>query len=419
MRTDLLIFLIAIILFASSEAAQFESLDELVNIAIEVSPKIKMLEAKRNAAFNRIEINSNMPDPVLTLGLANMPTNSFSFTQEPMTQKVVGLMQSFPFPGSLTAVEEANAIDTLVVDEEINDAVNEIRMMTEQKYYELSYLRRAIILNEESLTLLNIISDVVSTKYTVATASQQNVIKVQLQITNMMEKIEDLKSNEQSVIADLNALLLRDASSQIITNDFIEIEFLNTRHTNLDSLANRNRPMLSGLKYAEKKSQLNQKAAEKKFYPNINLQVQYGFRDKIATTNTILSDFLSVIVGVTLPLNYGGKYSSGVEEHLSMQEFYSQQYSLTLQNLRGRFGGITSRLNSFEDRIKIFEEGLLPQAQQNFNSALASYQVDEVDFINVIDAQDQMLKLETNLYRLKIDYLKLVSELEFLTGTEF
>ena len=76
-------------------------------------------------------------------------------------------------------------------------------------------------------------------------------------------------------------------------------------------------------------------------------------------------------------------------------------------------------IDHFEDRIKIFEEGLLPQAQQNFNSALASYQVDEVDFINVIDAQDQMLKLETNLYRLKIDYLKLVSELEFLTGTEF
>lgn len=419
MRTDPLKILIAVILFASSAAAQYESLDELVNIAIEVSPKIKMLEAKRNAAFNRIEINSNIPDPVLTLGLANMPTNSFSFTQEPMTQKVVGLMQSFPFPGSLTAIEEANAIDTLVVDEEINGAVNEIRMMTEQKYYELSYLRRAIILNEESLTLLNTISDVVSTKYTVATASQQNVIKVQLQITNLMEKIEDLKSKVQSVIADLNALLLRDASSQIITNDFIEIEFLNTRHTNLDSLAYRNRPLLNALKYAEKKSQLNQKAAEKKFYPNINLQVQYGFRDKIAATNTILSDFLSVMVGVTLPLNYGGKYSSGVEEHLSMQEFYSQQYSLALQNLRGRFGGITSQLNSFEDRIKIFEEGLLPQAQQNFNSALASYQVDEVDFINVIDAQDQMLKLETNLYRLKIDYLKLVSELEFLTGTEF
>ncbi len=419
MRTDLIKILIAVILFASNAAAQYESLDELVQIAIEVSPKIKMLEARRNAAFNRIEINSNMPDPVLTLGLANMPTNSFSFTQEPMTQKVVGLMQSFPFPGTLTAIEEAKAIDTLIVDEEIKDAVNKIRMMTEQRYYELSYLRKAIRYNEESLNLLHTISDVVSTKYTVATASQQNVIKVQLQITNLMEKIEDLKSKEQTVIADLNALLLRDAASRIITDDFNEIEFLNTIHTNLDSLAYSNRPLLSGIKYAEKKSQLNQNAAEKKFYPNINLQVQYGFRDKIAATNTILNDFLSVMVGVTLPLNYGGKYSSGVEEHLSMQEFYSQQYSLALQNLRGRFGAITSQLNSFEERIKLFEEGLLPQARQNFNSALASYQVDEVDFLNVIDAQDQMLKLETNLYRLKIDYLKLVSELEFLTGKEF
>ena len=192
-----------------------------------------------------------------------------------------------------------------------------------------------------------------------------------------------------------------------------EIEF-----NSLDSLAKSNRPLLTGIRYSEKKARLNQNAAEKKFYPNINLQVLYGFRDKIAATNTNLNDFLSVMVGVTLPLNYGGKYSSGVEEYISMQDFYSEQYQYAIQNLNGRFGSIESQLASLNERIKLFEEGLFPQAQQNLNSALAGYQVDEVDFLNVIDAQDQILKIETNLYRLKIDYLKLISELEFLTGSK-
>ena len=412
------IWIFLLILLASNNFGQVDDLDQMVGQAILLSPKIKMLEAKRNASFNRIEVDSNIPDPVLTLGLMNMPTNTFSFTQEPMTQKVVGLSQSFPFPGRLGAVEEVNAVDTLIVDEEIKDAKNEIKMMTEQKYYELSFLRRSIKLTEGSLNLLKSIAEVVSTKYTVASASQQNVIKVQLQITNLMEKLEDLKSKEKSMLADLNALLLRDASSVINTMDYDQVEFIKVDIDSLNAIALSNRPLLTGIKYSERKARLNQIAAEKKYYPNFNLQVLYGFRDKIAATNTSLSDFLSVMVGVTLPLNYGGKYSSGVEQYVSQQSFYDEQYSYAVQNLTGRFGSAVSQLESVEERTKLFEDGLLPQAQQNFKSALASYQVDEVDFINVIDAQDQMLKIETNLYRLKIDYLKLISELEFLTGSK-
>lgn len=413
-----IVLLICGIVFSISAIIPQE-LDSLIHQAIELSPEIKMLKAKRNTAYYKIDQNSNLPDPVLNLGLINMPTNSFSFTQEPMTQKVVGLSQSFPFPGSLGAVEEANAVDTLIVDEEIKDARNKIKMIMEQKYYELSFVRRARKLTEESLKLLETIAEVASTKYIVASASQQNVIKVQLQITNLLEKLEDLNSKAQSILSDLNALLLRDVSSNLITSDYDSILFKEIEFNSLDSLARNNRPLLAGIRFSEKKARLNQNAAEKKYYPNINLQVLYGFRDKIAATNTNLNDFLSVMVGVTLPLNYGGKYSSGVEEYISMQDFYSEQYQQAIQNLNGRFGSIKSQLTSLNERIKLFEEGLLPQAQQNFNSALAGYQVDEVDFLNVIDAQDQMLNIETNLYRLKIDYLKEIAELEFLTGTEF
>ena len=74
-------------------------------------------------------------------------------------------------------------------------------------------------------------------------------------------------------------------------------------------------------------------------------------------------------------------------------------------------------MKSIEERIKLFNDGLLPQAQQNLKSALASYQVNEIDFINVIDAQDQLFKIETNLYKLKTSYLKQIADLEFLTGT--
>ncbi len=37
-----------------------------------------------------------LPDPMLMMGVQNLPTNSFSFNKELMTSKMIGLSQTFP-----------------------------------------------------------------------------------------------------------------------------------------------------------------------------------------------------------------------------------------------------------------------------------------------------------------------------------
>jgi outer membrane protein TolC len=354
----------------SVSAAYSQELDSLIQQAVVLSPRIKMLEAKRKAAYHKIYQNSNLPDPTLVLGVLNLPTNSFSFNQEPMTQKIVGLKQTFPFPGKLSSIEDAAAIDTNIVQQELKDAINEIRKNVTTKYYNLSYIRKALLYSKESKKLLEQISQVVSTKYTVSSASQQNLIKVQLEITNLSEKIEDLNSKEASLLAELNALFLKDFKSEIQTEYFDNINYLKLSVNQLDSLSRIYRPFLKGIEFAEMKAQLSQNVAEKDFYPEFNLGLQYSFRDKIAATDTPLNDFFSFVLGISLPLNYGGKVTSKVEEFISMQNFYNDQYNLALQNLYSNFGSTVSQLESLEERVRLFEEGLLPQAQQNFSSAL-------------------------------------------------
>jgi outer membrane protein TolC len=125
------------------------------------------------------------------------------------------------------------------------------------------------------------------------------------------------------------------------------------------------------------------------------------------------------MLGVSLPLNYGGKVSSKVQETESMQDLYNEQYNMSLQVLRSSFGSSIAKLSSLKERIKLIEEGSLIQAKENLKTTLTSYQVGQVDFLNVIDAENSLLKIENDLYRLKTDYLNEIAELEFLTGKEF
>ena len=110
----LVIFLLSILTIQAQQ--NNENLEQLIQEAIKVSPKIKMLNAKLGIVSSRIAQGTNLPDPVLTLGLMNMPTNTFSFTQEPMTGKMIGLTQSIPFPGGLSAAANVKAVDTLIVN---------------------------------------------------------------------------------------------------------------------------------------------------------------------------------------------------------------------------------------------------------------------------------------------------------------
>jgi len=419
MRIQKILLILSFINFLTVSIWSQTTLDSLVNTAIGVSPKLKMLEAKYNASESRIEINSNLPDPMLTLGLANLPTNSFSFTQEPMTGKIVGLSQAFPFPGKLGSVADVAKKDAEIIANEIADAKNEIKKIISQNYWELVFVRKAIDVADQSKRLLKDISEVVRANYAVSKASQQNLLKVELERTNITDKIEELKSKENSITAMINAQLLRDAKFYIQTNDLPSLDYMILTESKLDSLAKSYRPFLEGIQTAKQKAALMEDLAKFDYYPNFNLALQYSQRDKISSTNMPLNDFFSVMVGITLPLNYGGKVTSKVEEAAAMQNMYEEQYQYSLQILNSSFGSSLAKINSLQERIKLIEEALLPQAQQNYAASLSSYQVSQIDFINVIDAQNKLYQVETNLYRLKSEYLKEISELEFLTGTEF
>ena len=393
-------------------------LGNMINRALAVSPKIKMLEAKKEAAHSRVPQQTNLPDPVLTLGLTNLPTNSFSFTQEPMTGKVIGLSQAFPFPGKLGAAEDVLNKDVEIVQKEIDDAKNEIVKNVKQSYYELLLAKDELRIADDNKKLLEEVAKVVRAKYAVSAASQQNIIKVELEITNLNNRIISLHKKETEQIAKLNSLLLDDIAKYQIPKSLPDIHFIDFDIAKLETSAKKSRPYLHGLQLAEDQAVDQKKLAEYGFYPNFKLALQYSQRDKIANTNTPLNDFFSVVAGISLPLNYGGKASAKVDEAVAMKNLYSAQYNSAVQVLNSNFGTIVAELNSLHQSYLLLTEGKMQQAESNYTSALSGYQVGKVDFVNVTDALKTFFDVHAELYTIKAKYAENLAQLEFLTGTK-
>lgn len=412
------ILIITLTIFITNALAQKESLQELIDIALQVSPELKMYEAIINASENRIQQNSNLPDPMISFGVMSLPVPSLAFDKEMMTAKVIGISQEFPFPGTLSAKENANKIDVEIARQQYKDKSNEIIKELTQSYYELIYIRKEIELTEKSRQLMKQILEVVRSMFSVADASQQNVFRVELELTKMSEMIAALKSEEAEQLSAINSLLLRDPLAELETVSLPKLSFIQITVDELVSKAEMNRPFLKGILNAVEKAKLNQSVAEYDFYPMFRVSAQYAFREKLQPDEMPQDNMISVMLDISIPFNYGGKVTAMVEETKSMQQMYRQQYSASVQMLKREFGMAIAKLKSLKERIELVEQGSLIQAKENFNSALTAYQVSEIDFMNVIEAQNNLYTIEKNLYRLKTDYIKQIAELEFLTGTK-
>ena len=397
---------------------QDNSLHSLIQKAQEINPNISMLKAKLNAAKENIQIGTHLPDPVANVGLMNVPVNTFSLNQEAMTAKVLGLTQPLPYPGSLKAKAAVKSMDTLIIRQQIADLTNHIGEQVSQLYFSLQEKRKDLRLTRESLELLKQISLVAKRKFEVGSASLQNVIEVEVQKTRLQDKIETLNGEEMALQAQLNGYLLRDDSIYIPTTKILPITAQELKTEGLLKVAEQNRPVLKEIKLNETKAGLMEKEARYAFYPNFKVGVQYSQRSFNHLTGMDYPDFLGLMVGVTIPLNYGGKNTAKVNSARYQQDFYKQQYQFSLQVLRQNFGSIRAQMQALENREDLLSKTLLPQAVQSYQAALADYQVNKIDFVNVMKAEDQILKIKTELATIRTSYSKNQVKLEFLSGTQ-
>lgn len=410
------ILVLILALFVSIDAFANGKLDSLLDVALKVNPKIKMLESKQVVAETKVPQVSNLPDPVLSVGTMSFPLGKFSFSEDPMTAKAIGVSQMFPFPGRLNARAIVEQKDIEIVQQEIAYAKLELVKEVSKNYFGLCFVRKALELSKKNIEILRNISEIVQTKFTVGMSSLSDVIQIETDITMLNERIIELQAKEKSLVSVLNAYLLRPANSEIDTDSLDSLPKIDFNSELLLSYAKENSPYLRQITLAEQKSKSYENLANFEFYPNFGLSAQYQQRNALAGVPSSGMDMVSLMIDIELPINYGGKKSSMVEEARVMQKMYSEEYQMALQMLNVEFSKAVAQLEEIQNRVKLIIEVLLPQIIKNLEVDIENFQVGKVDILNVLNTQKKYYEIETNLYSLRANFWETISEVEFQTG---
>jgi outer membrane protein TolC len=166
------------------------------------------------------------------------------------------------------------------------------------------------------------------------------------------------------------------------------------------------------LKYDIDAAALDQKLAEKKYYPDFGLGVSV---DSGMGHNG--SDRVMAKVSVSLPI-WRGNYNAAERQAKAQKEQITQQKIQLANDLLARARQVIYEIENGEREIRLYSDTIIPKTKEMLAASESAYQANTIDFLNLIDAQRALLDNQLYYQRAVFDNAKKLAEIEMLTGAD-
>jgi len=374
----------------SGQAAEILTLADAEVLALQNNPALAATSKQAEAMAAIPSQAGSLPDPRLSFRAMNLPVDTFSTTQENMTQLQVGISQAIPFPGKLDL--KAKAAERMAAAALRNQ--QEFRLVllrnTRIHWWNLAYLDKALEIIRHNQALLRNLVKVAEIKYKTGKGLQQDVLLAQLELSKLLERELKIQAVREREAATLNALLGRPADTVIVLPRQSDHNLQATRvdTTALKKWAKGHRPMLLAMADQVDAADSLLELAEKDYYPDFNIGAAYGFRSGInPASGQSRPDFASFMLTMSVPLYSGSKQDKAVDQRMAEKAKAEFSRLDAIYLVDAEIDSAASDLRIARDQVMLFEKGILPQARQTTASMLAGYQVNKVDFLNLVRAQ--------------------------------
>jgi len=420
-------------IFASTTVVSI-TMHDAVKIAIQHDPWLIGNQLQERALRTASQGANNLPDPVLSVGLLNLPSDGFAFDQEPMTQIKVALAQSFPRGDSLAIKQKQLSLQADQHPYQREDRKAKIKVTVSQLWLDAIKADQIIRLIERDRVLFEQLVDIVKASYASAQGNtrQQDVIRAQLELARLDDRLAAVNSQRDVALTDLFEWLPASAQ-QAVSATFLEsilappsfslpelsadIKVLLQRkdNTGLSQLLTQH-PALLAIEQSAKAGNTAVNLAKQKYKPQWGVNASYGYRDDDQFGQS-RADFFSIGITVDVPIFGYAKQDSEVAASRLMADVIETDKRLLQQRMFAKMLSLYQQVVRFSQREEGFFGAILPQAQEQANASLSAYTSDDGEFSEVMRARITQLTAQIDLIDIQIEKFKIRMQLGyFLEG---
>ena len=356
---------------------------------------------------------STLPDPQFVFQHVSVgsPRPFAGYTNSDFAYLGFGVSQDLPYPGKLRLRGEIAKKDADVTQQRYESVRRTILAEIKTLYFQLGYLaKRQTILRGDG-QLLQQVEQAAEARYRSGLGSQQDVLQAQLERTKLLREITMNQLEAGKVQAEIKQLLNRlQSSPDIETAELSETGAAYT-YDQLLAAANANNPEIAGAQKMAERQGLQVDLAKKDFYPDFNVQYMWQRTDPAE-----FRAYYVVTLGVRIPIYRGRRQQPELDQAVADQNRAKREQEAQTQQiafqLRQQFLGAEKS----EELLKIYREGLVPQARAELQAGMAAYQSNRQDFQALLASFLDVLKLDEEYWQTISEHETALAQIEAMTG---
>ncbi len=344
------------------------------------NPKLRALQFEADAAEARVLPSGTLPNPMVSIELREIDPDQPSFLPGNVGSTTYQLRQTFPLWGKRGLSRDVARREAESLRFERDATALELLAQAEQAYVRYWHGREAVTVIDRVIALLEQVQDVAGIRYAVGMAAQQDSIRAQVERTVMQrERIERLAQRRQAM-ATLNAVLGRRADAPLAEPDAAPVLTVvdGGLTAALRTLERGSHPAVQASAAMAAAANRNVELQRRNRFPDITVGVGAMQRgDKL--------DSYELMFEVEIPFQQRARRERERESRLLEDAALARSVAVR-RDLEGNLGAAWASWTGAREQRRLIETTLLTQADANFRSALASYQVGEVDFGTLLEA---------------------------------
>jgi len=392
------------------------SLPEAELIALERDPGIEVFNSRGEGLAARSIADGQLPDPKLKLDLSNVPVDGFDLDQEPMTQLRFGVIQSIP-PGDSLQYRQEQALALSEVEnmralERRLNVLREVRLVYLDQYLQTE--TDAIL--HEGRSFFTDLLDITERQYASGRDNQHDVIRAQLELSLIDERILATSQNREAAVATLSRYIGIENASRNIPEQFPslkEIDLFPVLENRLEM-----HPLIRIENALLKVNKKRIAEIEETYKPGYTFDITYGHRSGNNLDGSGRADLLTAMVLVDIPIftdkRQDQRLAEATKNHLAATFSRTDRMYEILSLARREY----ANWENLGARLELFQHRALDEARINTESTLNAYQNDLTDFTTLMRAQLTELDTRIDTLIVKIQRAKAQANLLYFTGDE-
>ncbi len=406
------LMLICTVLPAQSRADDgVVTLHDLEQEALLNNPEIRMADKKLESAGEKKSLAAAMPDPMIGYMVQNVGAPvTWSVGKEDMSMQGIVFTQEIPFPGKLSTM--GHAAEKMAEREQENAREVRLRVLSELRsaYYEYYLAYRSTEILTRTRDLMKNIQQIAETRYGTGQGTQQDVLRAQLEVTMLLDKLAEEERKMEAQAAMINRLAGRNPLANLGRPVELPRPSLEKSAEDLSAMAGAHSPLLQGKQRMVEQSAFEVSSRKKDFLPDMLLSGGWFTRGE-------KPDVWQASVMFKVPLYFWNK-STGVKA--ANADLRSSQYDLDAARLSvaARVRELYAMARTSEHHLNLYGTGIIPQAGQALQSATSNYRVGKTDFMSLLDSEGLLLKYQLMEQEELVNLHKTLSMIGEMTGEE-